>query len=84
MDHRKSKRIPESRVVYFIDYTKPLTVWITTNWKILKDIGIPLYLSPEKPVCRSRRNRTGHGTMDWFKIVKGVSQGCMLVVNLLI
>ena len=22
--------------------------------------------------------RTGHGTMDWFKIGKGVSQGCIL------
>ena len=22
--------------------------------------------------------RTGHGTMDWFKIVKGVCQGCIL------
>ena len=33
----------------------------------------PPYLSPEKPVCRS-----GHGTMDWFKIGKGVHQGCIL------
>ena len=24
---------------------KPLTVWITTNWKILKEIGIPDYLT---------------------------------------
>ena len=31
---------------------KPLTVWITTNWKILKDMG--LHLPPEKSVCRSR------------------------------
>ena len=22
--------------------------------------------------------RTGHGTMDWFQIIKGVSQGCIL------
>ena len=37
---------------------KPLTVWITANWKILKEIGIPdpLNLSPEKSVCRSRSN----------------------------
>ena len=36
----------------------PLTVWITTNWKILQEMGIPdhLYLPPEKPVCRSRSN----------------------------
>ena len=38
-----------------------------------------LALPPEKPVCRSRRTvRTGHGTMDWFQIGKGVHQGCIL------
>ena len=36
------------------------------------------YLPPEKSVCMSRRNRTGHGTIDWFQIGKGVCQGCML------
>ena len=33
---------------------KLLTVWITTNWKILKEMGP--YLPPAKPVCRSRSN----------------------------
>ena len=33
----------------------PLTVWITTNWKILKEMGIPDHFPPEKTVCRSRR-----------------------------
>ena len=32
----------------------------------------PPYLSPKKAVCRSRRNRTGGGTIDWFKFGKGV------------
>ena len=32
-----------------------------------------------KPVCRSEATiRTRHGTMDWFKIGKGVGQGCIL------
>ena len=37
---------------------KPLTVWITTNWKILKRGGNtrPADLPFEKPVCRSRSN----------------------------
>ena len=37
---------------------KSLTVWITTNWKILKRDGNtrPPYLPPEKSVCRSRSN----------------------------
>ena len=31
-----------------------------------------LYAGPEATV------RTGHGTMDWFKVGKGVRQGCIL------
>ena len=60
---------------------KPLTVWITINWKILKEMGIPDHLT-----CRLRNLyagqeatvRTGHGTTDWFQIGKGVGQGCIL------
>ena len=61
--------------------TKPLTVWITTNWKILKELGIPdhltcllrnLYAGQEATV------RTGHGITDWFQIGKEVHQGCIL------
>ena len=60
---------------------KPLTVWITTNWKILKEMGIPdhltcllrnLYAGQEATV------RTGHGTTDWFQTRKGLRQGCVL------
>ena len=56
---------------------KPLTVWITTNWKILQEIGIPdhltcllrnLYAGQEATV------RTGHGTTGWFQIGKELSQ----------
>ena len=37
--------------------TKPLTVWITTNWKILQEMGTrPPYLLLEQSVCRSRSN----------------------------
>ena len=58
----------------------PSTVWITTNWKIFKEMGISdhltcllrnLYAGQEATV------RTGHGT-DWFKIRKGVCQSCIL------
>ena len=60
---------------------KPLTMWITINWKILKQMGIPdhltcllrnLYASQEATV------RTGHETTVWFQIGKGVRQGCIL------
>ena len=59
---------------------KPLTLWITTNCrKFLKRWEYQTtYLPPEKSVCRSRSNRTGHGTTDWFQIGKGVHQGCIL------
>ena len=54
---------------------KPLAVWITTNWKSLKEMGTPdhltcllrnLYAGQEATV------RTGHGTTDWFQHVKAV------------
>jgi len=40
----------------------------------------PLYLPPEKPVCRDQEAiiRTRHGTTDWFKIGKEVCQGYIL------
>ena len=60
----------------------PLTVWITTNWKILQQMGISdhltcllrnVYAGQEATV------RTGHETTtDWFQIGKGVRQGCIL------
>ena len=52
------KRVTElQKNIYFsfIDMPKPLTVWITINWKILKEMGIP-DLPLEKPVCRSGSN----------------------------
>ena len=39
----------------------------------------PPDLPLEKSVCRSGSNsETGHGTTDWFQIVKGIRQGCIL------
>ena len=60
---------------------KPLTVWITTNWKSLQETAIPdhltcllrnLYVGQEATV------RTGHGTTNWSQTGKGVLQGCIL------
>ena len=61
---------------------EPLTVWIITNCgKFLKRWEYqtirPPDLPPEKSVGRRRSNRIGHGTTDWFKIGKGVCQGCI-------
>ena len=59
---------------------KPLTVWITTNCrKFLKRWKYQSTLpASEKPICRSRSNRTRHRTRNWFQIGKGVRQGCTL------
>ena len=59
---------------------KPLTVWIITNWKILKEMGIPdhlAYLLKNLYAGQEATVRTGHGTKDWFQIGKGVQQGCV-------
>ena len=36
------------------------------------------YLLPDKSVCRSRSDRTRHGTTDWLQVGKGVHQHCIL------
>ena len=78
---KKQENSRKTSVSALLTMPMPLTVWITTNWKILKETGIldhltcllrNLYASQEAPV------RTGHGTTDWFQIGKGVCQGCIL------
>ena len=59
----------------------PLTVWITTNCgKFLKEMGLSDHLTCFLTICMKVKKhvRTGHGTMDWFQIGKGVHQGCIL------
>ena len=67
---------PGKHHFFFIDYTKAFDcVDHNKLWKILKEMGIPDYLS-----CLLRNLyagqeatvRTGHGTTDWFQIGKGV------------
>ena len=46
---------------------KPLTVWITTNWKILQEMGIQDHLTcllRNLYAGQEARVRTGHGTTD--------------------
>ena len=50
-------------------------------WKILKEIGIPdhlTFLLRNLYAGQEATLRTGHGTMDWFQIGKGVYQGWIL------
>ena len=70
--------------IYFclIDYTKDFNCMNHNKlWKILKDMGITDHLTclqrnlytGQEEIVRTRR-----GTMDWFKIGKGIRQGCIL------
>ena len=78
-----SKKQESSRTyLWFIDYTKAFDcVDHNKLWRILKEMGIPdnvtfllrnLYAGQEATV------RTGHETVEWFQIGKGVRQGYIL------
>ena len=77
-----AKELQRNIYLCFIDCAKAFDcVDHNKLWKIIKEMGIPehltcllwnLYTDQEATV------RTGHGTMDWFQIGKGVHQGCIL------
>ena len=78
---KKAREFQETSTSASLTTPKPLTMWITTNWKILKEMEIwdhltdllrNLYAGQEATV------RIGHGATDWVKIGKGVYQGCIL------
>ena len=79
---KKVREFQKNICFCFIDYAKGFDcVDHRKLWKILKEMGIPDYLT-----CLLRNLyagqeatvRTGHGTSDWFQIGKGVHQGCIL------
>ena len=82
IDYTKEIHLPlqiHLLLLHWLHYT--FTVWITTNWKILQEMGIPDHLT-----CLLRNLHEGqeatvmteHGTMDWKNSRKGVWQGCVL------
>ena len=68
--------------IYFIDYAKAFDCMDHNElWKILKEMGIPDYLTwllRNLYAGQEATVRTRHGTTDWFQIGKGVCQGCIL------
>ena len=78
----KTREFQKNIYFCFLDYAKAFDcVDHNKLWKILKEMGIPtnlscllrhLYVGQEETV------RTGHGTTDWFQIVKGVHEGWIL------
>ena len=80
---KKAREFQKKNIYFcFIDYAKAFDcVDHNKLWNILKEMGLPqhqtclvrnLYAGQEATV------RTGHRTMDWFQIGKGVHQGCLL------
>ena len=73
-------RVPEK--VYFIDYTKAFDCVVHNKlWKILKEMGIPDYLTSLMRNLHAGQEatvRTRNGTTDWFQIGKGARQCCVL------
>ena len=78
----KAREFQKNIYFCFIDCAKAFDcVDHNKLWKILKEMGIPDYLT-----CLLRNLyagqeatvRTGHGTTDWFQIGKRVRQGCIL------
>ena len=78
---KKQEGSRKTSISALLTVPKPLIMWITINWKILKEMGIPdhltcllknLYAGQEATV------RTGHGTTEWFQIGKGGRQGWIL------
>ena len=70
---KKQESSRKASIFASLTMSNPLTVWITINWKILKDMVIPdhlpwlqrnLYAGEEETV------RIGHGKTDWFQIRK--------------
>ena len=78
----KAREFQKNIYLCFIDHAKAVDcVDHKKLWKALRETGIldhltcllrNLYASQEAPV------RTPYGTIDWFKIEKGVQQGCLL------
>ena len=77
----KQESSRKTSISALLSMPKTLTVWITINWKTLKEMGISDYLT-----CLLRNLYagqeatfgTGHGKTDWFQTGKGVCQGCIL------
>ena len=79
---KKTRDFQKSNRFCFIDYTKAFDfMGCNKLWKVLKEMGIADHLT-----CLLRNMYAGqeatvrarHGTTDWFKIGKGVGQGCIL------
>ena len=78
---KKQESSRKTSISALLTMPKPLTVWIKTNWKILKEMGIPDHLTcllRNLHAGQEATVKTGHGTTERFQIQKGVCEGCIL------
>ena len=80
LNHRQRREFQKN--ICFIDYAKAFD-YVDHNklWKILQEMGIPYHLTcllRNLYAVQEARVRTGHGTINCFKIRKRVRQGCIL------
>ena len=64
---KKQESFRKASISPLLTMPKPLTVWITINWKILKEMGIPDHLTcllRNLNAGQEATVRTGHGTTD--------------------
>ena len=69
LDGGESKGVPEKLTSASLTMLKPLPMWITSNWKILKEVGIPdhlAYLLKNLYAGQEATVRTRRGTTIWF------------------
>ena len=80
--YKKQENSRKNTYFCFIDYAKAFD-YVDHNklCKILKEMGIPDHLTcllRNLYAGQAATVRSGHGTMDWFQVGKGVHQGCIL------
>ena len=78
----KAREFQENIYFCFTDYMKAFDCMDYNKlWNIRKEIVVPDHLTcllRNLYACQEGTVRTRHGTTDWFKIRKGVCQGCIL------
>ena len=79
---QKKQEFQKNIYFCFIDYAKAFDCMDHNKlWKIIQEMGIPDHLTcllRNLHAGQEATVRTGHGTTDWFQIVKGVHQGYIL------
>ena len=76
----KAREFQENIYFCFIDYPKALTVWIPTNWKILKEMEIPDHWPAFWEICMQVKKQQLELDMEQLTDCKPGKeyQGCIL------